>query len=38
MPKQILVNAFDMNTPTHLVSDTWREQTSRAADYKTLRY
>lgn len=25
MSRQILVNAFDMNTPTHLVSGTWRE-------------
>ena len=38
MSRQILVNAFDMNTPTHLVSGTWRDPSSRAADYKTLRY
>lgn len=38
MPKRILVNAFDMNTPTHLIAGTWRHPRSRAADYKTLGY
>jgi hypothetical protein len=26
--RQILVNAFDMNTPTHLVSGTWKHPDS----------
>jgi FMN-dependent oxidoreductase (nitrilotriacetate monooxygenase family) len=38
MPRQILVNAFDMNTPTHLVSGTWRHPESQAWRYKDLRY
>jgi long-chain alkane monooxygenase len=38
MARRILVNAFDMNTPTHLVSGTWRHPESAARDYKDLRY
>jgi long-chain alkane monooxygenase len=37
-PKPILVNAFDMNTPTHLVSGTWRHPDSQAWRYKDLKY
>jgi long-chain alkane monooxygenase len=36
--RQVLVNAFDMNTPTHLVSGTWRHPESQAWQYKDLRY
>jgi FMN-dependent oxidoreductase (nitrilotriacetate monooxygenase family) len=36
--RQILVNAFDMNTPTHLVAGTWRDPDSQAAGYKDLAY
>jgi long-chain alkane monooxygenase len=36
--KRILVNAFDMNTPTHLVSGTWRHPDSQAWRYKDLSY
>jgi FMN-dependent oxidoreductase (nitrilotriacetate monooxygenase family) len=36
--KQILVNAFDMNCPTHLVAGTWRDPGSNAAGYKDLAY
>ncbi len=36
--KQILVNAFDMNCPTHLVAGTWRDPDSNAAGYKDLAY
>jgi FMN-dependent oxidoreductase (nitrilotriacetate monooxygenase family) len=36
--RQILVNAFDMNTPTHLVSGTWKHPDSQAWRYKDLRY
>lgn len=38
MAGRILVNAFDMNTPTHLVSGTWRHPESHAWRYKDLRY
>ena len=38
MTRRILVNAFDMNTPTHLVSGTWRHPDSQAWRYKDLRY
>jgi long-chain alkane monooxygenase len=38
VPEHILVNAFDMNTPTHLVSGTWRHPGSQAWRYKDLRY
>jgi FMN-dependent oxidoreductase (nitrilotriacetate monooxygenase family) len=38
MAKRILVNAFDMNTPTHLIAGTWKHPRSRAADYKTIGY
>ncbi len=38
MTRQILVNAFDMNTPTHLVAGTWRHPDSQAWRYKDLRY
>jgi long-chain alkane monooxygenase len=38
MAKQILVNAFDMNCPTHLVAGTWRHLESRASDYKHRSY
>ena len=36
--KQIRVNAFDMNCPTHLVAGTWRAAGSRAREYKDLGY
>jgi len=36
--KQIRINAFDMNCPTHLVAGTWRARGSRAAEYKDLGY
>jgi alkanesulfonate monooxygenase SsuD/methylene tetrahydromethanopterin reductase-like flavin-dependent oxidoreductase (luciferase family) len=38
MPKQVLVNAFDMNCPTHLVSGTWRHPESQATRYKEIGY
>ncbi len=38
MAKQVLVNAFDMNCPTHLVAGTWRNPDSRASSYKHLSY
>ena len=38
MPKQVLVNAFDMNCPTHLVAGTWRHPESQGARYKDLAY
>jgi FMN-dependent oxidoreductase (nitrilotriacetate monooxygenase family) len=38
MSRPVLVNAFDMNTPTHLVSGTWRHPDSQAWQYKDLRY
>ena len=38
MNRPILVNAFDMNTPTHLVSGTWRHPDSQAWRYKDLGY
>ncbi|MEN3280291.1 MAG: long-chain alkane monooxygenase [Solirubrobacteraceae bacterium] len=38
MARRILVNAFDINAPTHLVSGTWRDPESQAARYKDLRY
>jgi long-chain alkane monooxygenase len=37
-PRPILVHAFDMNTPTHLVAGTWRHPDSQAWRYKDLRY
>ena len=37
-PARILVNAFDMNTPTHLVSGTWKHPDSQAWRYKDLGY
>jgi len=36
--RPVLVNAFDMNTPTHLVSGTWRHPDSHAWRYKDLTY
>jgi FMN-dependent oxidoreductase (nitrilotriacetate monooxygenase family) len=36
--RQIRVNAFDMNCPTHLVAGTWRAPTSQAPRYKDLDY
>ena len=36
--RRILVNAFDMSTPTHLVSGTWRHPESQAWRYKQLGY
>jgi long-chain alkane monooxygenase len=36
--RRILVNAFDMNTPTHLVSGTWKHPDSQAWRYKDLHY
>lgn len=38
MTRPVLVNAFDMNTPTHLVSGTWRHPDSHAWRYKDLTY
>jgi FMN-dependent oxidoreductase (nitrilotriacetate monooxygenase family) len=38
MGQQILVNAFDMNTPTHLIAGTWKHPRSRAHEYNTIRY
>ncbi|MGD0242315.1 MAG: LLM class flavin-dependent oxidoreductase [Streptosporangiaceae bacterium] len=38
MTRPVLVNAFDMNTPTHLVSGTWRHPDSHAWRYKDLAY
>ena len=38
MGKRILVNAFDMNTPTHLIAGTWKHPRSRAHEYKSLGY
>ena len=37
-PARILVNAFDMNTPTHLVSGTWKHPDSQAWRYRDLGY
>jgi FMN-dependent oxidoreductase (nitrilotriacetate monooxygenase family) len=36
--RRILVNAFDMNTPTHLVSGTWKHPESQGRRYKDLGY
>jgi long-chain alkane monooxygenase len=36
--RRILVNAFDMSTPTHLVSGTWKHPESQAWRYKRLGY
>ena len=36
--RQIRINAFDMNCPTHLVAGTWRDPESRAPEYKDLGY
>jgi long-chain alkane monooxygenase len=36
--RQIGVNAFDMNCPTHLVAGTWRAKGSRASEYKDIGY
>jgi long-chain alkane monooxygenase len=36
--RRILVNAFDMNTPTHLVAGTWKHPRSQAWRYKELGY
>jgi FMN-dependent oxidoreductase (nitrilotriacetate monooxygenase family) len=36
--KHILITAFDMNTPTHLATGTWRHPESQAGRYKDLRY
>lgn len=38
MEKQILVTAFDMNTPTHLSPGTWRHPKSQGRRYKDLKY
>lgn len=38
MPKQVLVNAFDMSCPTHLVAGTWRHPESQGWRYKELSY
>jgi long-chain alkane monooxygenase len=37
-PRRILVNAFDMCTPTHLVAGTWRHPESQAWRYKRLSH
>ncbi len=36
--RQILVNAFAMNCPTHLVAGTWKHPESQAWRYKDLRH
>jgi long-chain alkane monooxygenase len=36
--RRILVNAFDMNCPTHLVAGTWKHPDSQAWRYKDLAY
>ena len=36
--RQILINAFAMNCPTHLVAGTWKHPESQAWRYKDLRY
>jgi FMN-dependent oxidoreductase (nitrilotriacetate monooxygenase family) len=36
--RRILVNAFDMNCPTHLVAGTWKHPDSQAWRYKDLGY
>jgi FMN-dependent oxidoreductase (nitrilotriacetate monooxygenase family) len=36
--RQILVNAFAMNCPIHLVAGTWKHPESQAWRYKDLRY
>jgi alkanesulfonate monooxygenase SsuD/methylene tetrahydromethanopterin reductase-like flavin-dependent oxidoreductase (luciferase family) len=36
--RRILVNAFDMSSPTHLVSGTWKHPESQAWRYKELGY
>jgi FMN-dependent oxidoreductase (nitrilotriacetate monooxygenase family) len=38
MPRPIVLNAFDMNCVTHIVSGTWRHPASQAARYKDLGY
>ena len=38
MARHVLVNVFDMNTPTHLVSGTWRHPDSHAGRYRDLAY
>jgi FMN-dependent oxidoreductase (nitrilotriacetate monooxygenase family) len=38
MSKQVLVNAFDMSCPTHLVAGTWRHPDSQGWRYKDLGY
>jgi FMN-dependent oxidoreductase (nitrilotriacetate monooxygenase family) len=38
MSKRILINAFDMNCPTHLVSGTWKHPESQGWRYKDLAY
>ena len=37
-PRRILVNAFDMSTPTHLVTGTWKHPQSQASRYKQLAH
>jgi FMN-dependent oxidoreductase (nitrilotriacetate monooxygenase family) len=36
--RRLLINAFDMNCPTHLVAGTWRHPDSQAWRYKDLGY
>ncbi|HUC01262.1 MAG TPA: LLM class flavin-dependent oxidoreductase [Solirubrobacterales bacterium] len=36
--REIRINAFDMNCPTHLVAGTWRAPGSQAPRYKDLAY
>jgi long-chain alkane monooxygenase len=36
--RRILVNAFDMSTPTHLVAGTWRHPESQSWRYKRLSH
>ncbi|MGR8921318.1 MAG: LLM class flavin-dependent oxidoreductase [Gammaproteobacteria bacterium] len=38
MPSELLLNAFDMNTPGHQSVGLWRHPRDRSHEYKTMRY
>ncbi len=38
MPKEIMLNAFDMNCSSHQSFGTWRHPRDRSANYKTISY
>jgi FMN-dependent oxidoreductase (nitrilotriacetate monooxygenase family) len=38
VPRELVLNAFDMNCVAHIVAGTWRHPESQAAQYKHLRY